>query len=203
MLTTVVDLHGGSRAAVRIFPAASRWPAEEGTDRLALPVWFAALTLASAFGSTSARIRHRIMELAAAIADDADSFENGRSWSEIVAGRTLIRPDQCGRPRVTVTLTRVSSRLAPAVEGDAPSPISLAAAAAAASGVALEGHDRQERLSVALALEGLLIRHRETSREEWSTTEVVADALRYALIRLEEVHRPVPSDLRVATSTWR
>lgn len=203
LLTTIVDLYGGSRAAVRITPAESRWPDNEGSDRLALPVWFAALTLASAFGSTSARIRHRVMELAAAIAGEDHSSGRGWSWSEAVAGRRLIRPEGVGQPRITVTLGRASSRLTPAVNGAAPSPISLAAAAAAASGAALVGRDHAERLSVALALEGLLIRHRQTRRAAWSTTEAVADALLYALYRLEDVERPIPSDLRLATSTWR
>jgi len=203
LLTTIVDLYGGSRAAVRIIPAESRWPDDEGTDRLALPVWFAALTLSSASGPVSARIRHRVMELAAAIAAEDHSADGALTWSEAVAGRRLIRPDGQGQPRIIVTLGRAASRLAPAVDGATPSPISLAAAAAAASGVALIGCDHAERLSVALALEGLLIRHRETRRAAWSATEAVAASLHYALYRLEDVDRPVPTDLRLATSTWR
>lgn len=202
LLTTIVDLYGGSRAAVRIIPVESRWPEAEGTDRLALPVWFAALTLASASGPVSARIRHRVMELAAAIAVEDDSADGGVTWSEAVAGRRLIRPDGPGQPQIVVTLGRTASRLAPAVDGSAPSPTSLAAAAAAAAGVALIDCDHMERLSVALALEGLLIRHRETRRATWSATEAVGASLHYALYRLEDVDRPIPSDLRLATSTW-
>lgn len=203
VLTTIVDLYGGSGAAVRIIPDPSRWPDNEGADRLALPVWFAALTLEHSAGSIAARIRHRIMALATALVEDTSESSLERTWPEFVADRRLVTPSQIGQPRVTVALTRTSSRLAPSVVDDLPGPLSLAAATAAASGVALEDHDESARLSAALALEGLLMTHRHPQTREGSTGEAVAGALRYAVRRLEEAEQHVPPDLRTAHSIWR
>lgn len=180
-----------------------RWPEDEGTDRLALPVWLAALTLESASGPVLARIRHCVMELASTIAAADDSAGGALTWSEAVAGRQLIRLDEPGQPRIVVTLGHTATRPAPTVAGPAPSPTSLAAATAAAASVALIDCDHMERLSVALALEGLLIRHREARCAAWSAAEAVGASLQYAQYRLEDVDRPIPSDLRLATSTWR
>lgn len=201
LLTAVVDLHGGSAASVRLIPSPTRWPEHEGADRLALPVWFAALTLANTTGSLSARIRHRVMALAAALAGSETSSGDGPTWPEFVAGRRLLPPAHEGQPRVTVRLTR-ASRLRPTVVGDVPSPLSLAAATAAAAGISLEGHGESGRMAAALALECLLIRHREEGIRDASAAEAVGTSLRYALNRLEEAGRPVPADLAVAVSSW-
>lgn len=203
ILTTIVDLYGGSRAAVRIIPERARWPELEGADRLALPVWFAALTLEHTVGSLTARIRHRIMGLATALAEDVSVPSLEQTWAEFVAGRHLVAPSQMGQPRVTVTLTRASSRLTPNVVEDLPSPLSLAAAAAAASGVALETHDEHARLSTALALEGLLVAHGRAAVRGAGTSTAVAEALGYAAMRLEEAEHSVPPDLRTAHTIWR
>lgn len=181
-----------------IRPRPSRWPKDEGADRLALPTWFAALTLAATSGPLSARVRHCLMEATAAVIDVEVDDELSRPWADAVAGRELIAPDGEGQPRVVVRVIDSAAGPAPTHSGLAPGPITLAAATAAVLGVALDGAEPGVRMSAALAVEGVLIWHRKGGARRESPAGGAAGALLYAIARLDEAGSPVPGDLAAA-----
>lgn len=192
-----IDLYGGTAAAVRVTPRRSRWPRWEASDRLALPVALAALTLGGTSPDLSPRVRHLLMALGAALVDEPEPG-NLAAWTSAVAMRDMVRPRGPGQPRISVRF--VSTRDGPlaVLEGPAPSALTMASASAALAAATLDGIHPDIRLAVALSIEGVLIRHKP-GRTARSSPLVVTAGLLYAAMRLEEAGRAVPHALLSAT----
>lgn len=198
LLTATIDLYGGSTGAVVLRPRRSRWPEHEGPDRLLLPVWLAALTLAETSRSLAQRVHHRLMEVGKAVVDVEPDPLSPRAWSEAVAGRELVAPEGEGWPRVVVRVVESVDGPVPTRAARAVQPLTLAAATAAVAGVALDGAERGVRLSAAIAIEGLLSWHRRDAAAHGSLARGCAEAVTYSIARLDEAGSPIPEHLALA-----
>jgi inactivated superfamily I helicase len=203
LVTTTIALYGGSRAAVSFDPAPERWPEHEGSDRLAIPLGLAALALARADETVARRVRPRLMGVAAALAGDEASSADAESRTEAVAGLALVEPEGPGQPRIVLKLTRSPVGPVPSLGRAAPSPLAVAAAAAAVIAAFLGEADGDLRLASALTLEGVLGWYREADPHFQPPQQAVAYSLRYAASRLEEAARPVPADLTRSVAEHR
>jgi len=194
-----IDLYGGTAAAVRLTPRRSRWPRWEASDRLALPVALAALTLNGTNRDLSPRVRHRLMALGAALVEDPVPGDLGTGWAETVAMRDMVQPRGPGQPRINVRF--VSTREGPLAVLDRPAPsvLTMASASATLAAATLDGMHPDIRLAAALSIEGILVCHRPPGRTVGSSPVAAGAGLHYAARRLEEAGRPVPHALLSAT----
>jgi hypothetical protein len=205
LVRATVDLYGGSRATLRLEPAPSRWPEHEISDRLTAGLGLAALALARAGDSVSARVRSHVMRLAAELAEQRSDADDGvGDWAERVAGVAIVDSEEIGRPRVELQVVSSAVGPVPTVGRASPASLTLAAAAGVVLAASLEGDDEDElRLAAALALEGLLGWYREVDPHLQPPQQALAYAFRYAASRLEEVGRIVPPGLGSAVAAHR
>lgn len=201
LVTTTVDLVPAGRAAVSVVPAPSRWPRREGSDRLVVPLGFAALALARADQAVFERVQSRLRHAASAIAEAA-SQDPGRLVVE-VSGLLLDGASEPGKPRIVVHLVRSAVGPVPKTARRSPGSVALAAGGTAVLGWCLAPMGRDVRLSAALALEGLLGWYRAADPHLQPPQQAIAYALRHAGARLEEEGRPVPAALSAAIEEHR
>ncbi|MGE3140504.1 MAG: hypothetical protein AB7I08_02285 [Thermoleophilia bacterium] len=194
-----IDLYGGTAAAVRLTSRGSRWPPWEASDRLAMPVALAALTLNATNRGLTPRVRHRLMALGAALVEDPVPGDPGAGWADAVAMRDMVPPRGPGQPRINVQL--VSTREGPfaVLDGPTPSALTMASACATLAAAALDGMHRDVRLAAALSIEGLLVCQGPPRRTADSAPVAAGAGLRYAAERLEDAGRSVPHALLSAT----
>ncbi len=195
LVRTTVDLHPDDRVAVSLEPKRSRWPDREGSDRLAIPLGFAALALAGAQETDFVVVLERLRDAAEALARGREGG-GAEDLLAAVSGFEIVAADRVGDPRVEVEFQRSSRGPIPAlVPGRTapPSPIAIADAATAAFAVCLAPRSADVQLASALAVEGLFGWHRPGNARRRLPEEAVAYALRYAEGRLgEEGHTPPP-----------
>lgn len=201
LVTTTVNLLPAGRVAVSVVAAPSRWPSREGSDRLVVPLGFAALALARAEQSVFERVQSRLRHAASAVAEAA-SQDPERLVVE-VSGFVLDEASEPGEPRVVVHLVRSAVGPVPKPARRAPGPVALAAAGTAVLGCCLAPMGRDVRLSAALALEGLLGWYRAADPHLQPPQQAIAYALRHAGARLEEEGRPPPAALSAAIEEHR
>jgi hypothetical protein len=91
----------------------------------------------------------------------------------------------------------------PSLGRAAPSPLALAAGAAAAMAASLGEAEGDVRLAAALTLEGVLGWYRQADPHLQPPQQAVAYSLRDAASRLEEAARSVPPDLERAVGEHR
>jgi hypothetical protein len=202
LVATTVDLHPGS-AAVTITPAPGRWPAEEGSDRLMVPLGIAALALARASQDAMGSVRAQLRHAAAAIADPELAGEEPATLCIAVSGLRLAEPGEPGATRVTAQLVRSALGPAPTLGRASPPPAQVANAATAALAEALGPEGVDVRLAAALALEGLLGWYEIADPHLQPPQQAIAYALRHAVARLEEEGRAAPGALAEAVRRQR
>lgn len=197
LVSVTIDLYGGSRATISLSPANGRWPTSYGSDRLTIPACISALALAEATGAAASRLTATLRRAAAALVIGDLISEHDRI--ERVCGVRLEAHDGVvGWPRILIGLGSTRDGPVATVHGSSPSGLALGTAATVATAALLAGAERDLRLSGALALEGLLIYHREVENPTGRGARAAAFSLRYAAARLREADRPVPDDLQRA-----
>jgi len=204
LVRATVDLYGGSRAALRLEPAPSRWPEQEVSDRLTAGLGLAALALARAGDSVSARVRSHVMRLAAELSEQRSDADDGPGdWAEGVAGVAIVESEEIGQPRIELQIVSSAVGPVPTVGRASPASLTLAAAAGVVLAASLEEDEGELRLAAALALEGLLGWYREVDPHLQPPQQALAYAFRYAASRLEEAGRTVPPGLGSAVAAHR
>lgn len=193
----VIDLYGGSAAAVALRPATGRWPAEETRDRLDIAVGLMATTLLAAEPALARRIRHSAMTVAVSLVG-APSGAEADDWAERVAGRRLVRPGPAGDPRIESRLVRTRRGARVEVLGPRPTSLALSACASAVAAVCLRDAARDVTLSAALAMEGLLLWCGVAANRGRGPERALSEAYAYAMRRLAATHIPPPDALRAA-----
>lgn len=193
----VIDLYGGSAAAVTVRPATGRWPGAEMRDRLDIAVGFTATTLLSTESGLAARIRHAAASVALSLVD-APPATGADGWAEHVADRRLVRPGRVGDPRIEARL--VHTRRGPRIDlgGCRPTSLALSAGAASVAAVALRDAARDVTLAAALAMEGLLSWCAVTANRRLGPERALQEAYAYAARRLAGTRITPPDALRAA-----
>ena len=198
LVTTTVDLHGGSGVAVAITPADGRWPGHEDSDRLVVPLGLAAIALARAQDDAIGTVREQLRRAAGAIADADLADERPATLLIAVSGLRDADPSEAGASRITMRLVRSPVGPVPTTgRRGHPAPL-LAGAASAALAVALAPSAPEIRLAAALSLEGLLGWYREADPQLQPPQQAIAYALRHAATRFSEGGRGVPPALVAA-----
>lgn len=202
LVATTVELHPGS-AAVTIAPAAGRWPAEEGSDRLMVPLGLAAIALARASEDAMGSVRAQLRHAAAAIADPGLAGEGPATLFIAVSGLRLAEPGETGGTRLSAQLVRSALGPVPTLGRASPPPALIANAATVALAAALGPEGIDVRLAAALALEGLLGWYEIADPHLQPPQQAIAYALRHAVARLEEEGRAAPEALAQAVRRQR
>lgn len=178
-----------------LHPAAGRWPAHEGADRLALGLGMIAL---AAHGLTPARweaFRDTLAPLARGVA----ATPAGPLPGDLAPLDRLGVPGQLavvawegpGRVRVEEHLLETRGGLVPRLEDQPDEAGPLKEIAALTLLIALAADADGERLALALGIEGVLAWYRESDRLS-PARSVLAYALAHAHDRLAEAGRPAP-----------
>ena len=119
-----------------------------------------------------------------------------------------VLPELCdavepGRPRIRLELAQSSIGPVPRLGRPAWSAGELSLATLALLAATCRGADREERLAMALTLEGLIGYYRHSDPSFRPAQQGLAYALRYASIHLEEAGRQVPAGLGRAVASHR
>jgi hypothetical protein len=145
------------------------------------------------------------MRLAAELVEQgADAGDGAEDWAERVAGVAVVESSAIGQPRIELQVVQSAVGPVSTVGRASPASLALAVAGGVVLAVSLAEDEAGElRLSVALALEGLLGWYREADPHLQPPQQALAYAFRYAASRLEEVGRTVPPGLRRAVAAHR
>lgn len=200
LASALITLYGPARAGVLLQPADGRWPEHEPSDRLALGAGTAALAAAKLDDERFAAYRNALADLARRIvAAGEEPLPGGIARvGGLGAPDTLqvVAWDGPGRASVTSELARGAAGLVPSLR-DPPQSETAVAICALALAVALAvDAGAEDRLALALALEGVVSWYR-TSHRMSPSRHALAFALAHARDRLREAGRTLPAALRV------
>jgi hypothetical protein len=191
-----VALYGPRRAGARLHPADGRWPERELADRIAVGIGLAALASFSLPAERWEPYRACLAGVASRVASGGDGPLRG-DLAPLdalgIPGPLAVVPWE-GPGRVGVAAEVLASRggLVPRMAGEAGAAGPARQVAALALLVALAADaDREGRLGLALAVEGLLAWFRESDRLA-ASRHALTFALAHARDRLREAGRPVP-----------
>jgi len=200
LVRATIDLYPPGHASVRLAPAEERWPEHEMSDRLTLGAGIVASALCRVAEPLLPGFREGIKRMAADITQDRSGAEPDEYREE---RPRLVDWDDPGRPRMTLDLARSSIGPVPRLGHRAWSSSELSLASFALLESVSQGTDPDERLSLALTLEGLLGWYHHSDPNFQPPQQAVAYALRYAGIRFAEAGRPVPSTLEHTVAAHR
>lgn len=203
LMTTTVEFHEPDRASVSVVPAPGRWPEDEGTDRLVVPLGIAALALARTQAAVMASIGDRLRDAAGAIADPALAAEPPASLFIAVSGLQRTESDGRGTLRVVAQLIRSTLGPVPTTGRVNPGSQVLADAAVVTLATTLAPTGLDVRLAAALSIEGLIGWYRVADPHLQPPQQAIAYALRHAVARLTEEGRPIPAELATAVRQHR
>lgn len=193
-----VALHGPRRAAVLLHPADGRWPGAERADRLAVGLGTAALASRAAPPPRWEAYRAALVTLAARVARSAPGPLRGDLVDLTALGQSgllqVVPWEGEGRLRVETEVVTSSSGLVPRIV-DRPDEAGPALEIASlALLIALAADADEDRLALALGIEGLMAWHRESDRQA-PPRAALTFALAHAEDRLREAGRTLPPGL--------
>lgn len=196
-MRAAIDASDVLRPRVTFAAAPGRWPEHEKADRLVLCVGLAAVTLeraeAGADEITAGYLRVTAETLARGAAAQSATNELAR---RLAAARNAGCP-----PPVHLELRRSVLGAVPRLKGPRCGPGTLLQATLAIISATSEGARDDERLAMALMLEGVLAWQRRAGVR--STQQAVAYAAHHAATRLEEGGRGIPAALADTLATQR
>ena len=200
LATGLVTLYTPSRAGVLLRPAGDRWPDNEAVDRLALSSGLTALAAARLDDDAFPHFRDAVAGLARSVVEAGEA--------PLPAGLVILDPlgargalevvewDGRGRATVTVEIAQTAGGLVPTLR-DPPSSEAAVAICALALALALAvDAGAEDRLALALTLEGVVAWYRASHRLT-PPRHALVYALAHARDRLREAGRALPPALRV------
>jgi hypothetical protein len=193
-----VALHGPRRAAVLLHPADGRWPESERADRLAVGLGTAALASRAAPPPRWEAYRAALVTLAARVARSPAGPLRGDLVDLTALGQSgllqVVPWEGEGRLGVETEIVTSSSGLVPRIV-DRPDEAGPALEIASlALLIALAADADEDRLALALGVEGLMAWHRESDRQA-PPRAALTFALAHAEDRLREAGRTLPPGL--------
>jgi hypothetical protein len=193
-----VALHGPRRAAVLLHPADGRWPESERADRLAVGLGAAALASRAAPPPRWEAYRAALVTLAARVARSPAGPLRGDLVDLTALGQSgllqVVPWEGEGRLGVETEIVTSSSGLVPRIV-DRPDEAGPALEIASlALLIALAADADEDRLALALGVEGLMAWHRESDRQA-PPRAALTFALAHAEDRLREAGRTLPPGL--------
>lgn len=203
LVYATIDLYPPSHACVRLEPAAGRWPEHETSDRLTLGASMVASALCRVAEPLLPGFRGGVKRIALSLARSGPGEPGDEPDEHPDAWPRLVDWDEPGRPRMTLELARSSIGPVPRLGHRPWSSSELSLASFALVECVSQGTDRDERLSLALTLEGVLGWYRDSDPSFQPPQQAVAFALRYAGIRFVEAGQSIPQGLERAAASHR
>lgn len=197
LVRAAIDVRGVLEPCITFTPAAGRWPEHETADRMVLCAGLAALTLEHVEAAGDETVANYIRTAANLLARGAPARG---AMSELVRRPAGARNAAAPRP-VRLELRRSVLGAVPRLKGSRHGPGTLLHAALAIVSTTFDDARDDERLAMALVLEGVLAWQDKAGIR--SAQQAVAYATHHAAARLHESGRSIPGALADTIATQR